>query len=197
MSGSTNIKQWNPEAANQETDGAYEADTLRSGGAVSGICPSTTFNKFAYQVTTIAKALAQAMANKGFTMNDSDLAGMIANFADLMLTTDLPAFFPSQQTPNGYQKLASGLIVQWAQSDFYTVRNGGRQEITVTFPEPFPNNLLFILPGTVWASVAGNAFLTATVDLASSTLTQAVMWLVCQANPGTGYGAANLLAIGN
>ena len=48
-SGSNNFQQWNPNQANQETDGEYLLDTLRVNGAVSGLFPSITANKLFYQ----------------------------------------------------------------------------------------------------------------------------------------------------
>jgi hypothetical protein len=99
MSGSSNILQWNPTGANQETDTAYTSDALRTGGATDpSIFPSLTANKVLYQVTTFIAALAQALAAKGLVISDaslSTLAGVLANVLTASdLTTALALYAP-------------------------------------------------------------------------------------------------------
>lgn len=90
MAGS-NFQQWNPTSSNQENDAQYTADSLRSGGAqTDNICPSPTFNKFAYQTSTFVAALAQALANKGYTVSDASLATLTSVLANVLTLVDLP-----------------------------------------------------------------------------------------------------------
>ncbi len=87
---STNILQFNPGQANQETDAAYSADSMRTGGAALDSVPaSNLFNKFAYQVTTLAAALAQSLANKGYTIDDTSLSTLTSTLSALLTQADL------------------------------------------------------------------------------------------------------------
>ena len=111
MPGSSNLKQWNPASANQQTDTQYNADTMRAGGAVlDAILPSPTFNKFAYQVSTLCAALGQAMAAKGYTISDANLANLVAALGNIMTQADMAPYAllaspaltgtPTAPTPN-------------------------------------------------------------------------------------------------
>lgn len=86
----TNLQQWNPTAANQETDAQYSADSQRSGGATTGaVFASPLGNKLFYQVTTFLVALFQAFANKGFTTSDANLSTLTAQCANFLTTADV------------------------------------------------------------------------------------------------------------
>lgn len=92
MPGSSNFQQWNPTKSNQQSDAAYTADSLRSGGAATNaIFASPLANKLFYQVTTFVAALAQSMATKGYVLSEAfgvtPLAGVLAN---LITQADLP-----------------------------------------------------------------------------------------------------------
>jgi microcystin-dependent protein len=88
MSGSTNFKQHNPTQANQEDDAEYLIDSVRVNGAIAGVYQSTSFNKFAYQVTTFIAALAQSLATKGFTVNDDNITTLETVLAHIVTTLD-------------------------------------------------------------------------------------------------------------
>jgi len=99
MAGTDNFQIFNPNATNQENDAAYLADSLRTNGApTDGICPSPTFNKFAYQQSIFAKAFADMLANKGYSPNDgsaapgSALANLVNVFANVMTQADMAVF---------------------------------------------------------------------------------------------------------
>ena len=87
--GSSNFLPFNPSLNNAEADAAYAADTLRiSGGATGAIIPALFFNKALAQPTLLAAALAQAMANKGYTISDSNYTNLIAALANIRTTAD-------------------------------------------------------------------------------------------------------------
>jgi hypothetical protein len=66
-----NFLPWNPNAANQESDAAYAADSQRTGGAASGsIFTSLLANKFFYQIGIWIAAMAAMLTDKGFVPND-------------------------------------------------------------------------------------------------------------------------------
>lgn len=80
MTGSNNFLQWNPAQNNIETDAQYLVDSMRLNGATAQIYPSNLHNKFAYQTTTFINALAQMLANKGYTVSDISLSSLISVF---------------------------------------------------------------------------------------------------------------------
>ena len=90
MSGSSNIQQFNPTEANQLNDAAYTADATRTGGAgVDAIWPSASANKTLYQLSTMCAALAQALANKGFTVSDANLAALTTVMSNIITSADV------------------------------------------------------------------------------------------------------------
>ena len=90
MAGTTNILQFNPTQANQESDAAYLADAIRTGGAgVDGIWPSNSANKTLYQISAVVAALAQMMANKGFSISDANYSVLVTQLSNILTTADL------------------------------------------------------------------------------------------------------------
>jgi hypothetical protein len=87
---SSNFLQFNPNLANQETDAEYAADSMRSGGAqLDSVPASDMFNKFGYQTTTFIAAMAQALANKGYTIQDASLSVLTSTLAAVLTEADL------------------------------------------------------------------------------------------------------------
>lgn len=121
MAGTTNMQQWNPNAANQETDAQYAADSQRAQGAQNtSIFMSPTANKMFYQMSTYLTALFQAFANKGYTTSDSNLNTLTAVCANFLTTVDVRsgltpvAYAPSMGlntgNTNGFYITVSGNI---------------------------------------------------------------------------------------
>lgn len=88
MAAPTNFLQWNPSQVNQEADASYLTDTQRVGGAVTGIFPSDLANKLFYQVSTFIVALATALVNKGYEMQDANLATLVTAMANILTKAD-------------------------------------------------------------------------------------------------------------
>lgn len=111
----TNLKQWNPTAANQETDAEYAADSQRSGGAVNpSLFQAELANKLFYQMSTYLTALFTAFANKGFSTSDSSLSTLTAQCANFITSSDVKPFpitipFASSLTLNA--ALSSGFVI--------------------------------------------------------------------------------------
>lgn len=116
---STNFIQWNPGAANQETDATYSADTQRSGGAaVNSPFSSALANKLFYQLSTFVTAFANVLVAKGFSPNDgsaspgSALANLQAILTNLCITaTDIDnalGYVPSDIKTTGGLRLQTG-----------------------------------------------------------------------------------------
>jgi hypothetical protein len=85
---SNNFLQWNPAAVNQQTDGAYATDPMRTGGAVSGIFPAELANKLFFQCTTMVSAFAEALSNKGYNMSDADISTLITALSNVLTKAD-------------------------------------------------------------------------------------------------------------
>lgn len=85
----TNLQQWNPTGANQETDAEYTADSQRAGGATDpSVFEAELANKAFYQWSTYLTALFQAFANKGFSTSDSNVNSLAAVCANFLTTAD-------------------------------------------------------------------------------------------------------------
>lgn len=89
MSATTNFLQFNPGAANQETDSTYLADSTRTGGAGTGsVFASVLANKVFYQWSTFVAAFAQMLVNKGISTSDADFNQLVAALANVVTTAD-------------------------------------------------------------------------------------------------------------
>jgi len=85
---------------------------------------------------------------------DADVLAKVKNLdgensgLDADLVRGLPADFTSSKATNGYQKLPSGLIIQWGLEN-----SGASGTATITFPIVFPNQCL-VLIGTIFYNSA-------------------------------------------
>ena len=117
----TNLLQWNPTAANQETDTTYAADSQRSGGATDpSMFLAPLANKLFYQVSTYLTALFTAFAAKGYATSDASVSVLAAQCANFLTTADVkppmiqvpysatPTFDLTQST--GFQIVLTGNI---------------------------------------------------------------------------------------
>jgi hypothetical protein len=118
---STNFIQWNPGAANQETDAQYLADAQRIAGyGTDQIVPSPLLNKATYQASTFCAAFGQMLAAKGFTNSDASVSALAAVLANILTTADLlpdlisVAYSPTPSfnaaASNGFQMTLGGNI---------------------------------------------------------------------------------------
>ena len=90
---SNNFLQWNPGAVNQENDGTYAADALRSGGApANAIFPSALANKVFYQSSIFVAAFAQMMSDKGYNLSDVDFNTLKTVLANVITGADFGSF---------------------------------------------------------------------------------------------------------
>lgn len=148
MAGSNNFLQWNPAAANQETDAAYTSDTTRSGGAGSGsIFPSVVANKLFYQISTMVAAFAAAMAAKNYTMLDSNITNLQTALSNILTQADMAIVMGA----SGYIKLP-GFIIQWAVGTNDTAplghSDGDFVAQTINWPLVFPHTCEFVIAST-------------------------------------------------
>ncbi len=79
---------------------------------------------------------------------------------DADLVRGLPADFSANLSESGYQKLPSGLIIQWGIYDTLTNTSGSTAEGSVSFPIAFPNQCFQVIanpvnvPNDVWGAVS-------------------------------------------
>jgi hypothetical protein len=92
--GSSNFKQFNPNALNMTNDTDYNSSSYRLNGVVPGQAPSALHNKLFYQVSTMVSAIGQVLADAGKTVTDANLTSLIADLKDVFI--QVPAF------PKGY-----------------------------------------------------------------------------------------------
>lgn len=76
---STNFKIFDENATNMLSDGDYASNTQRTGGVQSGVASSQLQNKFQHQMSYMAKAIADMIVEKGYTITDAE---NYSNFAD-------------------------------------------------------------------------------------------------------------------
>ena len=62
------------------TDANYQTDTARQNGVSNGVADPLSFNKALHQATIIGTAFAQFIANQGISVDDTNLANLVAAF---------------------------------------------------------------------------------------------------------------------
>jgi len=135
---SSNFLQWNPTAANQESDSTYNADALRTGGATTGaILPSNLDNKFRFQTSTFVAALAQALANKGYNLSDAVFSTLVTVLSNIKTSAD----FPASQILVPY---ATSMVFDAAQSFQFVVALTGNVSAASLINIAVGQQLLFI-----------------------------------------------------
>ena len=122
-----NFLQWNPSAANQESDLTYLADSQRVGGATDpSIFDAALANKLFYQLSTGMTALMQMMAYKGFPVSDASLGTLAAQLANILTTADLRGYAGLQTVP-----YASSVVLNAGQYLSWQIALNGNMMITV------------------------------------------------------------------
>lgn len=76
MPGSTNFLVFDENAQNMASDGLYGSNNSRLNGVAAGAASSSVHNKLYRQVSIMAAAIAQWMANQGQTVSDNNLAAL-------------------------------------------------------------------------------------------------------------------------
>jgi len=111
MADPTNFLQFNPDQNNQLSDEDYSSNTSRSNGAVTGIFESPLANKIFYQTTTLVAALATAMVNKGYEMQDTSLAFLVSALSNILTKADIGTGVGSVCAGNDARLNQSGMKV--------------------------------------------------------------------------------------
>lgn len=144
MAGSSNFQIFNPTATNQDSDSAYTADTLRSGGISASPTPfaAVLANKMYYQWSVAIAAIMQMMANKGFAVSDASYATLTGVLANILTTADQRSLI---QTP----AFASTLALDISKASSFHITLSGDTTISFTGMTPGQRVLLaFLQDGT-------------------------------------------------
>lgn len=78
MAGSSNFKVFNENALNMETDATYTSDTARQNGVTAGVASSSLHNKLYRQVSIMATAIGQFIANTNNNASDTNVATLVS-----------------------------------------------------------------------------------------------------------------------
>ena len=168
MAGTNDFKAFATDAnANVTSQEEWEMLTALKKGFSSGKASSAQVSKALRQPSTMAAVLGQFIANAELdALDDGDVDGLVAKLATAITTNlglgeaakrnvgngqnQIPdmAAFASSLSSTGFQKLPSGLIIQWG------IVNGA-SNYTVTYPVTFPNRSLALLAVPHTTSVAG------------------------------------------
>jgi hypothetical protein len=95
----TDFSQFNPPAANIETDSTYQGDSTRTGGiSLDQIMSSVLGNKILYQLSTMIRAICVWLVSKGYSPKDGTTpytADTSTNVAVTALATVLGSAIPT------------------------------------------------------------------------------------------------------
>lgn len=153
--------------ANVMSQADWEALPALLSGFTAGKASSAQVNKALRQSTTIAALVGQFIANSGAdALDNADVNGLVTKFTNALTTNlslgtaskrdvgtgsnqipDMASFSSSLSSP-GFQKLPSGLILQWGLVS-------GASSYTVTFPVSFPRRTLILMAIPHTTSAAG------------------------------------------
>lgn len=135
MPGTTNFKQVNPNANNQENDAAYTADTARSGGMAIGTPFSSALaNKIFFQFSTFATAFANSLTAKGLSPNDGSAAPGTAVATLAAVFANICVVAADIANALGYVPANDGLL---NQLNNVRVQHGATSTSVVSFPVAF------------------------------------------------------------
>lgn len=168
MAGTNDFKAFATDAnANVTSQEEWETLTALKKGFSSGKASSAQVSKALRQPSTMAAVLGQFIANAELdALDDGDVDGLVAKLATAITTNlglgeaakrnvgngqnQIPdmAAFASSLSSTGFQKLPSGLIIQWGIVS-------GASNYTVTYPVTFPNRSLALLAVPHTTSVSG------------------------------------------
>jgi hypothetical protein len=145
----TDFLQFDPSKNNMVSSLLWLSNTFRLQGGSRGILSSSSFNKLAYQSSTMIAALAQMMEAKGdgtapvteqpYDMLDSDVATLRDNLSNIMTRKDMAVYALITQL-SGYIAKAAVLIKTTTYGcvadDYYKViqLQSATSEITITQP---------------------------------------------------------------
>ncbi|MBP1015751.1 hypothetical protein J8628_02355 [Serratia fonticola] len=126
--------------ANVLPNADYQALPARSAGFTAGVAKSKELNTAWRQASVIANVVAQFIADKSGkdVLDNGDTAGLLSSL-EMAFAAQTKETLPFSQllAANGYQKLPSGLIIQWLSGV-----SGNNGVMSLPLPIPFPTAVL-------------------------------------------------------
>lgn len=104
MMASTNFLVFDEGKQNMMSDGDYSANTQRARGVTPGIAYPNLHNKLYYQVSVMAKAIADFMVAQGANANDEDVEQLTADISTAFTN------FVDNKTKDVYLPLSGGTV---------------------------------------------------------------------------------------
>lgn len=80
----TNFLQFDSQGTNMLSDESYSSDSQRTAGVSEGLARSALYNKQAFQVSTMVKALADFIVAQGYNAMDNNLTALTNTLKDLL-----------------------------------------------------------------------------------------------------------------
>ena len=126
----SNIKLFDENKANMLGDEAYNTNTQRLGGVQAGVASSQLQNKFQYQMSLVAYAIAQMMIANNLNAMDSDaVTTFISNLSNTVLqkvidkASTADAISGTDDTKWMTPALVKAYVTNWASSGTITWKN--------------------------------------------------------------------------
>ena len=126
----SNIKLFDENKANMLGDEAYNTNTQRLGGVQAGVASSQLQNKFQYQMSLVAYAIAQMMIANNLNAMDSDaVTTFISNLSNTVLqkvidkASTADAISGTNDTKWMTPALVKAYVTNWASSGTITWKN--------------------------------------------------------------------------
>jgi hypothetical protein len=111
LAGSSNFLPVDINLTNAMSDSDFALSPQRQSGVGNGIADPAFHNKIFHQSSVMVSALAEVLANKGFTLDDSDYAGLVTVLNHIALTEDYPKrFIDLSDAPHVYTGQAGKAI---------------------------------------------------------------------------------------
>jgi hypothetical protein len=88
MAGSSNFLVFDQNKTNMMTDANYSANSARVNGVDAGQASSILHNKIFYQTSIFCAAFAQALADKGYAVSDSNFNDLVTVLANVLTSVD-------------------------------------------------------------------------------------------------------------
>jgi hypothetical protein len=120
---------------NADSDATYAAESITTGGVgPGGIIPHGFLNKFMAQNSTGVAALMQALANQGYTCQDSNYAALVTTLQNALLTSA--------------QVRTHAITVPYSPNPIFNAALNTKFEMTLTGAVTSPT-----VPGAQWGDI--------------------------------------------
>jgi len=152
----TNIQIFNKNQNNALPDNEYNNCTEKNNGFLGVLARANVFNKFCYQTSLVARAIADFMVNKGFDAKDSVVNTFTTNFEKAIISVisnEINARVPNSRAKNtAYQKgdiVTDASLPLWGELECITAGTSSNSDFSSLLPNPVNYIGLQIQDGSV------------------------------------------------